>query len=60
MEELLAEGMDPGGGWGGGKELEQIGLSEGRCGLSTEGGGLLGHTVQLATEAGDLVERRGG
>ena len=56
MEEVFTEGMDPGGGGCRGKELEEVGFREGWSGLGAEGCGFLGHAVEFAAEASDLIE----
>ena len=57
MKEVFAQCMDP-GRWGrGGQELEEVGLSEGRGGLCTEGCGFLGHPVKFTAQPGHLIKR---
>ena len=54
---MFAKRMDPWGGWGSGKQLEEVGLCQWWAGLGAEGSSFLGDTVELPPQAGDFIQR---
>jgi hypothetical protein len=58
VEEVLTEGVHPGGRRGRGQELEEGGFGEWWRRLSTKGGGFKGDPLEFTTEAGDLIVGR--